>query len=83
MQTDRFNDPVAFRDFLDAKLAGAPPDFTLHDALAQWELENQADRGESLAAVRRGFESLEAGKTVDAFEFVERMRRKIRPLPPR
>lgn len=78
MPVDRVNDPVAFRDFLDARLAQAPPDFTLDDALAQWDAENRAERAESLAAIRRGLDDLEAGRTVDAFDFVERMRSRLR-----
>ncbi len=84
MPTDRANDPVAFRDFLEAKLAAAPPDFTLDDALAQWEAENEEgdDREETLRAIREGLADVDAGRTRPLGEF-DREFRERRGLSPR
>jgi predicted transcriptional regulator len=71
MPIDRANDPIAFRDFLEAKLAAAPPDFTLDDALARWEAANREgdDRAETLRAIREGLADVEAGRTRPLEEF--------------
>ncbi len=76
MPTDRVNDLAAFRAFIDEKLSGDGANLSVDEALALWEIENQTDqeRGETLEAIREGFADLEAGRTVDAFEFVQRMR---------
>ena len=71
MAADRINDPFAFRDFLNAKLAADAPPFTLDDVLIQWEAENQADeeRRESLQAIREGLDDVAAGRTRPFEEF--------------
>lgn len=81
MAIDRINDPRAFRDFLDAKLSNGGANLTLDDALGLWEHENQADaeREETHRAIQRGLDDRAAGRTVDAFEFVGRMRQKFQP----
>jgi hypothetical protein len=80
MATERVNDPTAFKGFLEEKLAGNQTDLTLDEALIDWELENQTDeeREETLRAIQLGLDDMYAGRTVDAFEFVERMRQKLR-----
>jgi predicted transcriptional regulator len=79
MATDRANDLRAFRGFIDEQLADAESNVTLDEALARWEYENatEEEREETLKAIRRGLDDANAGRTVDAFEFVERMRQKI------
>lgn len=79
MATDRTNDLNAFREFVDAKLSNGGADLTLDEALALWEYMNspEEERAETVRAIQRGFEDMNAGRTVDAFEFVERMRRKF------
>ena len=84
MPVDRVNDPVAFRDFLDARLAQAPPDFTLDDALAQWDAENEPgdEREQTLRAIREGLEDVAAGRS-RPFEEFDRDFRARRGLSPR
>ncbi|MEJ7639571.1 MAG: hypothetical protein WKF75_16745 [Singulisphaera sp.] len=85
MATDRINNPRAFRDFLDVKLLNGGANLALDDALGLWEHENQADaeREETHRAIQRGLDDRDAGRTVDAFEFVGRMRQKFRPFDER
>jgi predicted transcriptional regulator len=80
MSTDRSNDLRAFRGFIDERLADRGADLTLDEALACWEYENttEEEREETLRAIQRGLDDADAGRTVDAFEFVERMRQKFR-----
>lgn len=79
MATDRANDLRAFRDFADAKLANGGAELTLDDALALWQYETspEEEREETIRAIQRGLDDMNAGRTVDAFDFVERMREKI------
>jgi predicted transcriptional regulator len=79
MATDRANDLRAFRGFIDERLADGEANLTLDEALARWEYENatEEDREETLGAIQRGLDDANAGRTVDAFEFVERMRHKL------
>jgi predicted transcriptional regulator len=79
MATDRSNDLRAFRGFIDERLAGGEVELTLDEALARWEYENakQEEREATLRAIQRGLDDAHAGRTVDAFEFVERMRQKF------
>jgi len=83
MATDRVNDPRAFLDFLGAKLSNGGNGLTLDEALLDWEIENQGDeeRADTIAAVRRGFEDIDAGRVRPAREALEELRRKHN-LPP-
>jgi hypothetical protein len=76
MATERINDLLAFKGFIEEKLAHAGTNLTLDEALMNWEIENQSDeeREETLQAIRLGLDDMYAGRTVDGFEFVERMR---------
>jgi hypothetical protein len=78
MATDRSNDPRAFRDFLDAKLSNGGAGLTLEEALGLWEYENspEAEREETLAAIREGLEDMDAGRTRPAREVLAELRRK-------
>ena len=80
MSTERINDLRAFKGFIEEKLSNGGTDLTLDEALMNWELENQTEeeREETLKAIRLGLDDMYAGRTVDAFEFVERMRQKFR-----
>jgi hypothetical protein len=84
MATERINDLSAFRRFIEERLANCQSDLTLDEALIAWELENQTDeeREETLEAIRLGLDDIYGGRTVDAFEFVYRMRQKL-PSPVR
>jgi hypothetical protein len=84
MAIDRMNDPRAFRDFLDAKLSNGDNGLTLDEALGLWEYENQTDaeREDTLLAIRQGLADLEAGR-VRPFEDFDREFRRKHGLPPR
>ncbi len=82
MATDRINDLLAFKGFIEEKLAHAGTNLTLDEALINWEIENQTEeeREETLRAIERGLDDMYAGRTVDAFGFVERMRRRLQSI---
>lgn len=82
MATERGNDLLAFKGFIEEKLSNGGTNLTLDEAVVSWEIENQTDqeREETLQAIQRGLDDMYAGRTVDAFEFVERMRQKFQPL---
>jgi len=79
MSTERINDLRAFKGFIEETLFNGGTDLTLDEALMNWEIENQTEeeREETLEAIQLGLDDLYAGRTVDAFEFVERMRQKF------
>jgi hypothetical protein len=54
-------------------------DLTLDEALMSWEIENQTEeeREETIRAIQLGLDDMYAGRTVEAFEFVEQMRKKF------
>jgi hypothetical protein len=77
--TERINDLRAFKGFIDEKLSNGGTNLTVDEALMNWEIENQTEeeREETLQAIHLGVDNMYAGRTVDAFEFVERMRQKF------
>lgn len=79
MAIERSNDLRAFKGFIDEQLANGGADPTLDEALSRWEYENSSEeeRAETLRAIQRGLDDMYAGRTVDAFEFAERMRQKF------
>jgi predicted transcriptional regulator len=81
MATDRANDLLALKTFIDDQLLGEPVP-TVDEALARWEYENESDeeREATLEAIRRGLADVEAGRVVPAREAVAELRRK-RQLP--
>ena len=83
--SERANDLRAFHDFVKAKLSKGGADLTLEAALVLWEYENlsESEREETLRAIQGGLDDRNAGRTVDAFEFVERIRQKIQTDAPR
>ncbi len=78
MTTDRSNDVLAFRSFLDERISRDGASLTLEDALGLWEYENspEAEREETLAAVLEGLEDLKAGRTRPARDVLAELRRK-------
>ena len=79
MAIDRSNDPRAFRDFLDVKLSSGAVSPTLDECLDLWECENQtdADRADTVRAVREALDDMRAGDTGrPAREAVAELRRK-------
>jgi hypothetical protein len=79
MAVERLNDLRAFRDFADQQLVAGGTDLKLDEALDRWEYENssEAEREETIRAIERGLDDIHAGRTLEAFEFVERMRQKF------
>lgn len=79
MSIDLANDLQAFLAFATEELAHAGPRLTLDEALDLWQYQNapEAEREQTIQAVQRGLDDMYAGRTVDAFEFAERMRQKI------
>lgn len=79
MSTERINDLRAFKGFIEERLSNGGTDLTLGEVLVNWEIENQTEeeREETLKAIQLGLDDMHAGRTVDAFEFVERMRQKF------
>ena len=77
MATERANDLLAFRTFIDEQLSGETVP-TVDEVLARWEYENETDedRQETLEAIRRGLADVEAGRVVPAREAVADLRRK-------
>ena len=79
MLTERANSLVAFKHFIDVTLTNGGAEVTLDEALTLWEYENtpEVEREETLNAIQRGFEDMDAGRTVDAFAFADRMRQQL------
>jgi hypothetical protein len=79
MPTERINDLQAFKGFIEEKLSEGATNLAIDEALMTWEIENQTDdeRRKTLEAIQLGVDDMYAGRTVDAFEFVERMRQKF------
>jgi hypothetical protein len=77
MATERANDLLALRSFIDEQLSGETVP-TVDEVLARWEYENESDeeRQESLEAIRRGLADVEAGRVMPAREAVAELRRK-------
>ena len=50
---------------------------------AEDETSPEEEQEETIRAIQRGLEDMNAGRTVDAFEFVERMRQKIESIAKR
>ncbi len=77
MPAERANDLHAFKSFVDAQLAGETVP-TVDEVLARWEYENEseAERDETLNAIRRGFADLDAGRVRPARDAVAELRRK-------
>jgi hypothetical protein len=79
MATERINDSRAFRDFLDAKLEGGDATLPLDEALFEWEMENQTDeeQEETIRAIQRGFDDIDAGRVKPAGEALRQICQKL------
>lgn len=79
MDLDRANDLKAFRDFVDIQLSTGAADLTLDEALARWQFQNapEGEREATVRALQQGLDDMRAGRTVDGFAFVSRMREKL------
>ena len=58
----------AFRDFANTKLSNGGAEMTLDEALDLWEYENSpaSEKQATLAAIARGLEDADAGRTLPA-----------------
>ena len=77
MATDRANDLLAFKSFVDEQLLGETVP-TVDEVLARWEYENESEteREETMEAIRRGLADVEAGRVRPAREALAELRRK-------
>ena len=84
MAIDRSNDLRAFKGFIDEQLASGGAELALDEALARREYENQddAERADTLRAIRQGLTDVEAGRVHPLEDFDLEFRRK-HGLPPR
>jgi hypothetical protein len=78
MATERINDLLAFKGFIEEKLSNGRVDLTLDEALVDWGIENQTDeeREDTLRAIRAGLADVEAGRVMPARNAVTELRRK-------
>jgi predicted transcriptional regulator len=76
MATERANDLYAFKSFVDEQLASG--ETAVDEVLAHWDFENasEAERQETIEAIRRGFADVAAGRVMPAREAVAELRRK-------
>ena len=79
MATYQQNNLQAFRDFANEILSSDEAGLSLSEALELWEYQNSpaSEKQSTFDAIRRGLDDCYAGRTIDAFEFVERMRDKL------
>ena len=84
MSVERYNDLVAFRGFIDQKLSDGGGNLTPDEVLAEWEFTNQSDhdRAETLNAVRKGIEDIEAGRSRPARDVMVDLCRKYNLADP-
>ena len=84
MAIERSNDLRAFRGFIDEQLASDGSELALDETLARWEYQNQneAERADTLRAIRQGLADIEAGRVQPLEDFDLEFRRK-HGLPPR
>ena len=77
MSTERANDVVAFKKFLDEQLSNGGAELTLKEALARWEAENQMleDRQNSMQAIDESLKNAAAGRRQSLSEVLEDFRR--------
>jgi hypothetical protein len=78
MATERANDLVAFKKFIDEQLSKSGPELKLDEALARWEDENQTPekRRETTEARRPGPENKDAGTSRPIEEVLADLRKK-------
>ncbi|MGO9471653.1 MAG: hypothetical protein ACLQVF_46820 [Isosphaeraceae bacterium] len=80
MDTERANDLLAFKSFIEEQLAGETIP-TVDEVLARWEYENESDeeRAANIQAVRQALSDMHAGDSgIPAHEAIAELRRKHR-----
>ena len=78
MATERANDLLAFKSFIDEQLAGETVP-TVDEVLARWDYENESDEEQaaSVQAVREALADMHAGDTgISAREAIAELHRK-------
>jgi hypothetical protein len=72
MTTERANNLVAFKKFIDDQISNGRAELKLDEALARWEYENQTpeDRQEALEAIQEGLQNRDAGKSRSGHQFL-------------
>ena len=86
MATERANDLVAFKKFIDEQLSNGGAELTLNEALARWENKNRPpeEHQESKKAIEESLKDTDAGKSRPVDGVVEDLRKKHRlTLPAR
>jgi hypothetical protein len=78
MATDRANDLLAFKKFIDEQLSNGGAELKLDEVLARWEYENQTpeEQLETIQAIREGLEEMDAGKSKPVHEVIAELRKK-------
>ncbi len=78
MATERANDLVAFKKFIDEQLSNGGTDLTLNEALLRWEHENQTPEEQKAnhQAYQEGGTELHAGQSRPIDEVIEELRKK-------
>jgi hypothetical protein len=86
MATERTNDLVAFKRFIDEQLSNGGNELTLNEALLRWEHENQTRdaQKETQHSNQEGVKDRHAGESKSVDEMIEELRKKHRlTLPAR
>jgi len=79
MATERSNDLLAFKAYIEKQLPNGGANLTLDEALGLWDLENasEEDREAAVQALREALDDMRAGDTgIPAREFLADFRRK-------
>lgn len=78
MATERANDLVAFKKFIDEQLSNGGNDLTLNEALLRWEHENQTPEEQKVnhEANQKGGTELHSGECRPIDEVIEELRKK-------
>lgn len=78
MATERSNDLVAFKRFIDEQLSNGGAELKLDEALARWEYETQTpeERKEALQAIRDSVKDMDTGESRPVHEVLAELRKK-------
>jgi hypothetical protein len=78
MTTERANNLVAFKKFIDEQLSNGGAELKLNEVLARWEYENQAngERQGALEAIQEGLHNRDNGKSIHVYDDLAGLRKK-------
>jgi hypothetical protein len=76
MITERADDVVAFKKFIDDQLSNGGAELKLDEAVARWKYENQTheEGQEALEAIQEGLQNRDAGKSRPGHEVLAELR---------